>query len=48
MLPGQLDGLEAYAADLTVRRIADAGHRPMRSHPELVNQAIGHFLGRAP
>jgi epoxide hydrolase 4 len=47
MLPGQLDGLEAYAADLTVRRIADAGHYPMHSHAELVNQAIGHFLRRA-
>jgi pimeloyl-ACP methyl ester carboxylesterase len=47
LLPGQLDGLEAYAADLTVRRIADAGHYPMRSHPELVNQAIRHFLHRA-
>ncbi len=47
MLPGQLDGLEAYAGDLTVRRIADAGHYPMRSHAELVNQAIGHFLRRA-
>ena len=47
MLPGQLDGLEAYAADLTVHRMADAGHYPMRSHPELVNQAIGDFLRRA-
>jgi len=47
MLPGQLDGLEAYAADLTVLRVADAGHYPMRSHPELVNQAIGHFLRQA-
>jgi pimeloyl-ACP methyl ester carboxylesterase len=47
MLPGQLDGLEAYVADLTVRRIADAGHYPMRSHPDLVNQAIGDFRRRA-
>jgi epoxide hydrolase 4 len=46
LLPGQLDGLEAYAADLTVRRIADAGHYPMRSHPELVNEAIRDFLRR--
>ena len=47
MLPGQLDGLEAYVADLTVRRIADAGHYPMRSHPDLVNAAIGDFLQSA-
>jgi len=47
LLPGQLDGLEAYVADLTVRRIADAGHYPMRSHPDLVNAAIGDFLRRA-
>src|SRR5262245_51819492 len=47
MLPGLLDGLEAYVADLTVRRIPDAGHVPMSSHPDLVNQAIRDFLRRA-
>jgi pimeloyl-ACP methyl ester carboxylesterase len=47
MLPGQLDGLEVYVADLTVMRVADAGHYPMRSHPELVNQAIRRFLRHA-
>ena len=47
LLPGQLDGLEAYVADLTVLRVADTGHYPMRSHPELVNQVIRHFLRRA-
>jgi pimeloyl-ACP methyl ester carboxylesterase len=47
MLPGQLDGLDVYAPNLTVRRIADAGHYPMRSHPELVNEAIRDFLRRA-
>jgi epoxide hydrolase 4 len=47
LLSGQLDGLEAYAADLTVIRVADAGHYPMRSHSDLVNLAIRRFLRRA-
>ena len=46
MLPGQLDGLGRYAPDLTVVRIEDAGHYPMRTHPELVNRAIRDFLRR--
>jgi pimeloyl-ACP methyl ester carboxylesterase len=46
LLPQQLDGLDAYAPDLTVVRIADAGHYPMRSHPQLVNQAIRAFRPR--
>jgi len=45
-LPQQLDGLDAYAPDLTVVRIEDGGHYPMRSHPELVNQAIRTFRQR--
>jgi pimeloyl-ACP methyl ester carboxylesterase len=45
-LPQQLDGLDAYAPDLTVVRIEDGGHYPMRSHPELVNQAIRAFMQR--
>ncbi len=44
ILPGQLDGLEGYAPNLTVVRIEDGGHYPMRSHPELVNQAIRDFV----
>ena len=46
ILPQQLDGLDAYASDLTVVRIEDAGHYPMRSHPELVNEAIRAFRQR--
>jgi pimeloyl-ACP methyl ester carboxylesterase len=46
ILPQQLDGLDAYASDLTVVRIEDGGHYPMRSHPELVNQAIRAFMQR--
>jgi pimeloyl-ACP methyl ester carboxylesterase len=47
MLPGQLDGLEQYAPDLALVRIEAAGHRPMRSHPALVNRAIRDFLRRS-
>ena len=47
LIPGSIPGLEHYVADLTVMRIADAGHYPMRSHPEPVNQAIRRFLRRA-
>ena len=47
-LPGQLDKLQDYAPNATVVRIEDAGHRPMQSHPVLVNRAIRDFLRRAP
>ena len=43
-LPGQLDNLHDYAPNAIVVRIEDAGHRPMQSHPMLVNRAIRDFL----
>jgi epoxide hydrolase 4 len=46
-LPGSLRGLEDYVRDLTVVRIDDAGHTPMRSHPAEVNRAIRDFVRRA-
>jgi pimeloyl-ACP methyl ester carboxylesterase len=46
-LPGQLDNLHDHAPNATVVRIEDAGHRPMQSHPMLVNRAIRDFLRRA-
>jgi len=46
MLPAQLDGLGEHAPDLSVVRIEDAGHYPMRSYPGLVNRAIREFLRR--
>ncbi len=46
MLAGLLDGLEAYVQDLTVLRLDEAGHYPMRSHPALVNNAIRNFVHR--
>jgi pimeloyl-ACP methyl ester carboxylesterase len=47
-LPGQLDKLGDFAPNATVVRIEDAGHRPMQSHPMLVNRAIRDFLERTP
>jgi pimeloyl-ACP methyl ester carboxylesterase len=46
MLSGLLNGLEEYVQDLTVVRINDAGHYPMRSHPDSVNLAIRNFMRR--
>ena len=48
ILPGSLQGLDADVQDLTVIRIDDAGHTPMRSHPGPVNRAIRAFRGRRP
>ena len=45
-LPGQLEKLHDYAPNATVVRIEEAGHRPMQSHPMLVNRAIRDFLQR--
>ena len=47
MLPGLLHGLEEYVQDLTVVRIDDAGHYPMRSHAGTVNQSIRDFVWRS-
>lgn len=47
LLPGLLNGLEDYVQDLTVVRIDDAGHTPMRSHPGAVNRAIRDFVERS-
>jgi pimeloyl-ACP methyl ester carboxylesterase len=47
LLPHQLQGLGEYAPDLTVVRIEDASHYPMRSHPALSNEAIRVFLQRS-
>jgi pimeloyl-ACP methyl ester carboxylesterase len=43
-LPGLLDNLHDYAPNAIVVRIDDGGHRPMQSHPILVNRAIRDFL----
>jgi epoxide hydrolase 4 len=46
LLPGCIDGLEDYVEDLTVVRIEDAGHYPMRSHPGVVTKAMRDFMMR--
>jgi pimeloyl-ACP methyl ester carboxylesterase len=46
LLPGQLDNLHDYAPNAIVVRIEDGGHRPMQSHPMLVNRAIRDFVPR--
>ena len=44
LLPANLDGLEDYVADLTVERIADAGHFIPWEAPNAVNAALDRFL----
>ena len=43
-LPGLLAGLDAYVRDLTLLRLADAGHYPMQTHRTEVTRAIRRFL----
>ncbi len=43
-LPGLLDGLDHYIRDLTVLRIDDAGHYPMRTHYDDVVRAVRRFI----
>jgi pimeloyl-ACP methyl ester carboxylesterase len=47
LLPGQLDHLDDYAPHAVIVRIADAGHYPMRSHPDFVNRHIRDFVQRS-
>jgi epoxide hydrolase 4 len=44
LLPGNLEGLEAFVPDLTVRRIPDANHWVVHQKPELVNAYLREFL----
>ena len=46
LLTGNLDGLESYAPQLTVRRIADGTHWVIHEYPAVVNKHIRDFLGR--
>jgi pimeloyl-ACP methyl ester carboxylesterase len=45
LLPLQLDGLDALVEDLTIVRVADAGHFVPWEKPEPVINALGDFLG---
>jgi pimeloyl-ACP methyl ester carboxylesterase len=44
LLPANLDGLEEFVPQLTVRRIADANHWVVHQRPDLVNGYIREFL----
>ncbi len=46
LLTGNLDGLEAFVAQLTVRRIADGTHWVIHEQPAVVNGHIRDFLSR--
>lgn len=46
LLTGNLDGLERYVPDLTVKRIPHAGHWIVHEQPDLVSRAIREFVGR--
>lgn len=48
LLIGNLDGLDAYVDDLTVRRIPDGSHWVVHEHPDLVNEYIQEFTGGPP
>lgn len=47
LLTGNLDGLEQFVPDLTVKRIPDGSHWVIHEHPALVNQYIREFVERA-
>ncbi|MDA8138753.1 MAG: alpha/beta hydrolase [Desulfobacteraceae bacterium] len=44
LLPGNLDGLEEFVNDLTVRRMADGTHWVIHEQPELINARIRAFI----
>ena len=46
LLTGNLEGLEEYIEDLTVKRIPDGSHWVSHEQPELVNSLIRDFLIR--
>ena len=44
LLPGNLDGLERFVPDLTIRRIPDGSHWVVHEQPALVNRLIREFV----
>ena len=44
LLPGLLDGLEAWVPQLTLQRVPGASHWLLHEQPDLVQQAIAAFL----
>jgi len=48
LLPGNLDGLEQFVADLTIERVPDGSHWVIHEQPALVNRLIREFLAGQP
>jgi len=44
LLTGNLDGMDKFVPNLTVRRIPDGSHRVIHEKPELVNGYIRAFI----
>ena len=44
LLPGNLDGLEEWVTDLTLKRVPDGSHWIVHEQPELVNRCIREFI----
>jgi epoxide hydrolase 4 len=44
LLTGNLNGLEQYVPDLTVRRVPDGSHWVIHEKPELINSCIREFI----
>jgi pimeloyl-ACP methyl ester carboxylesterase len=44
LLPGNLDGLDRYVPDLTVRRVPDGSHWLIHEQPTLINDHIRDYL----
>ncbi len=44
LLTGNLNGLEQYVPDLTVRRVPDGSHWVIHEQPELINSYIREFI----
>jgi pimeloyl-ACP methyl ester carboxylesterase len=44
LLPGNLDGLDRYVPNLTVRRVPDASHWIIHEQPELINRYLRDWL----
>lgn len=44
LLPGNLDGLEQYVTNLTVKRVPDGSHWVIHEQPDLVNSYIRKFI----
>jgi pimeloyl-ACP methyl ester carboxylesterase len=44
LLPGNLDGLEAFVPDLRIHRVADGSHWVINEQPEVINTTIREFL----